>query len=302
MCGQFGIILARKLRRKSELKSIERILSRLAVSNEDRGTDATGLILTNSDGSYFLYKNNISARKYVKGGGVSDVLSHYSNKTTTAILGHTRWANRGTPENSRNNHPLVCGDALGTHNGTITNAKAIAARFGIDKKAEVDSEIIFRLADLCHNVDDGNLDVELFREFYLSKLAGQMSAVVASRSDGNKIVIVKGNKPLAIRYSKKLRAIIYSSESLHVDAAIVGEVSDAITLSSPKMSVFEFFTNGPQIKQRRTDFDFHAQERGTGFVSESKGNSRKTAPRFSQSKLDRYFDKSPSGWRYKNSS
>lgn len=52
---------------------------------------------------------------------------------------------------------------------------------------------------------------------------GQISAVFACKEDPARVIILKGNKPLAFRYHRKCRAIISSSLEAHLDEAIEDE-------------------------------------------------------------------------------
>ena len=47
-----------------------------------------------------------------------------------------------------------------------------------------------------------------------------MSAVLASRLDPGAIAVIKGNKPLSLRYSRKHRAVLYASEPEYIEAAL----------------------------------------------------------------------------------
>jgi hypothetical protein len=87
---------------------------------------------------------------------------------------------RGSEANSRNNHPIRSGIIIGTHNGTIYNADYLFRRLGLPRYAEVDSELLFRLAD--RFAPDGTIDGRGFRKA-LRLCRGQMSAVLASRLD-----------------------------------------------------------------------------------------------------------------------
>jgi hypothetical protein len=59
--------------------------------------------------------------------------------------------------------PLRSGDCLGTHNGTVVNADALFRRFRLRRYAEVDSEIIFRLASRMTG-EDGRIALDRFIE------------------------------------------------------------------------------------------------------------------------------------------
>lgn len=221
MCGQAGLILGKKRRTKAERKELLNLVAQLLILNQSRGTDATGVVVVDSDGGYSLYKSDVPAREAILDKDFKDVfnLKEFTEKTTL-IAGHTRWATVGKPANPRNNHPIVAGSVIGTHNGTITNADQVANSLGVQRRAEVDSEVIFRIATtLCLN--SGRIDMDKLKD-KLYFLRGEMSSILVSRHDPETIIVLKGTKPLALRYCKKARAVIYSSEAFHVNAVTLG--------------------------------------------------------------------------------
>lgn len=106
-----------------------------------------------------------------------ELLAQVDNETTI-LMGHTRWRTRGNEFNNRNNHPIRAGIVIGTHNGTIYNADYLFRRLGLPRYAEVDSELIFRLAD--QFAPEGPIDQEGLKKA-LALCRGQMGAVLASR-------------------------------------------------------------------------------------------------------------------------
>lgn len=221
MCGQAGIILGRKRRSKDERRELLKLFAQLLILNQSRGHHATGLAFVNSDGKHSLYKADVPARDFIHDSMFLDMISleNFTSKTTL-IAGHTRWATVGSPQNPRNNHPILAGSVLGTHNGTITNADQVANAFQIPRKAEVDSEVIFRIATkLCLNA--GRIDMAKLVD-KLGYLRGEMASVMVSKQDPETVIVLKGTKPLALRYCKKARAVLYSSESIHIDAVVAG--------------------------------------------------------------------------------
>jgi len=112
------------------------------------------------------------------------------------------------------------GDIIGTHNGTIYNADYLFRRFKLRRFAQVDSELLFRLA---HNaVRDDRIDMEMFRA-RLELCRGQITAVLASRLDPETILVLKGNKPLELRIHRRYRAALYASDPAFLDAVLADE-------------------------------------------------------------------------------
>lgn len=102
----------------------------------------------------------------------------------------------------------------------VFNADDLFRRFRLPRLAEVDSEVIFRMAD--DTLWDGRIDLAAFK-VRLALCKGQISAVMASRRNPNEIVLIKGNKPLEIRYNKAHEVVIYSSDSRYLDLALAGQ-------------------------------------------------------------------------------
>ncbi|WP_245809490.1 hypothetical protein [Desulfamplus magnetovallimortis] len=82
------------------------------------------------------------------------------------------------------------GIIIGTHNGTIYNANYLFRRLGLPRYAEVDSELLVRLAD--RFAPDGTIDGRGFRKA-LCLCRCQMNAVLPSRLDPGAITVIKGN-------------------------------------------------------------------------------------------------------------
>jgi len=97
------------------------------------------------------------------------------------------------------------------------NADYLFQRFRFERYAEVDSEILGRIADAC--IVDGHIDVNALRDG-LALCRGQMSAVIVAKTDPGTVIIVKGNKPLELVYHSKLRALFYASSAKYFQAAL----------------------------------------------------------------------------------
>lgn len=173
---------------------------------------------------------------------------------STILLGHTRWRTRGNERVNRNNHPIRAGDIIGTHNGTIYNADYLFWRFKLRRFAQVDSELLFRLA---HNaVRDDRIDMERFRA-RLELCRGQITAVLASRLDPETILVLKGNKPLELRAHRRYRVVLYASDPAFLDAVLADERGWR-ELPVPAMSMV-VFRHEDLMKFSREPLEFIAQ-------------------------------------------
>jgi len=100
------------------------------------------------------------------------------------------------------------------------NADYLFRRLGLPRYAEVDSELIFRLAD--RFAPEGPIDQEGLKKA-LALCRGQMSAVLTSRLDPGTITVLKGNKPLCLRIHRQHRVVLYASDDAFIDFAVVNE-------------------------------------------------------------------------------
>ena len=219
MCGQAGIILGQKRRRAEERDHLAWLFTQLLVLNEPRGPHATGVAWLNRDGEHRLFKRPVRANRFVTDKAFHEVLGGVDNRATL-LLGHTRWRTRGDERINENNHPIRAGDILGTHNGIIYNANYLFRRFKLRRFAEVDSELLFRLASRAAR--NGPIETIRFKD-RLKLCRGQMTAVLASRLDPETILVLKGNKPLELRIHHRHRAVLYASDPAYLDAVLEDE-------------------------------------------------------------------------------
>lgn len=214
MCGQCGIIFGNRNRSKSEIKKLTTIFTGLLAANEHRGRYATGVANIRMDGSYEIYKAPVNASMFVISDEYERLLRNVDSQTTS-LMGHTRWPTQGSHLDNNNNHPLVVGGGdgasmiIGTHNGHISNWKALFASLGYPRTTEVDSEIILRMA--LDAIKSDSIDKSALVRL-LARCKGQMSAVMTLLSEPGRIIVVKGNKPLEILYNKKRDVLLYASE------------------------------------------------------------------------------------------
>jgi gamma-glutamylcyclotransferase (GGCT)/AIG2-like uncharacterized protein YtfP/predicted glutamine amidotransferase len=232
MCGQTGIIFGRQSRGKGSLPHLVDLFTRLLLLGEERGYDATGVALLKMDGDCSIVKAPVSASEFVHRPDFRRLLCFIDHRARV-LMGHTRKSTRGGVEDSENNHPIKAGSVIGTHNGTIYNADSLFRLLDLPRHGEVDSEIIFRIADA--TLVSGRIQLSDLR----SKLAlcrGQMSAVLASTLDPEAVVLLKGNRPIELRYHPVYDVVLYASDKRHMDATL-GERNGWQRLALPRMSI-----------------------------------------------------------------
>ena len=100
----------------------------------------------------------------------------------------------------------------------------------------MDSELLCRLAGRAAR--GGPIDTVRFKD-RLRFCRGQMAAVLASRLDPETVLVLKGNKPLELRFHKRHRAILYASDPAYLDA-VLDEERGWCELSIPPMSLLVF--------------------------------------------------------------
>ncbi len=239
MCGQLGVIYGTKDRAQEDRKYLKWVFAYLLLLSEKLGPYATGISWLKADGSHFILKRPLRAFEFAKEKRLVNAISEVDD-TTTWLAGHTRWPTCGSHLNNRNNQPvLVGGRLIGTHNGTITNADNLFKRFKLPRFAEVDSEVIFRMADA--TLRDGRIDLPAFKK-HLALCRGLISAVMASKLDPKRVVVIKGNKPLELRYHPEHRAIVYASNPVYLDTALSRDTGWQEIRTKP-MSIMTFHSD-----------------------------------------------------------
>ena len=254
MCGLAGIIFGRKRRSADEREYLARVFAHILRASEERGPHATGAAWVNRDGEHAILKHPVPSGVFTLMGGFDELLAEIDNRATI-LMGHTRWRTRGSEENNRNNHPIRAGEVLATHNGTITTADALFRRFRMKPQTEVDTEILVRAAARAWR--SGELDTEALKA-RVAHFRGQITAVFASRKDPERILVLKGNKPLALWWHRKHRVVAYASDEAYLDDALSGERGWR-PLDVPPMSLLVFDTNR-LLDFTNEEFSFHAHE------------------------------------------
>lgn len=124
MCGIFGVIAKQKID-KADLKS-------LVKHSQQRGKDSSGLIFVN-DNRFQIVRADYDINK---------LLNQVKPYNSSLILGHSRLITNGLSDNQ----PVVRENVFVLHNGIIVNEDEIWPNISLEKKLQIDSEIIAAIA------------------------------------------------------------------------------------------------------------------------------------------------------------
>jgi len=224
MCGLSGILLGRLAKRRvKDIEALTDTFTKLLLLSEHRGPYATGVAWVKQDGTMQVAKEPILARAFVQSGAYIDWLLGI-DRQVTYLMGHTRWPSHGSVTNPANNHPQCLpvgedGAVLATHNGTLVGVKHHFERLGLRRKAQVDSELLARIAQRHAGTMGIALDAVL-SDF--SQLDGRMSLALMATTRPEEIILLKGNMPLVVRIQPRTRVLVYASEARILDRALGG--------------------------------------------------------------------------------
>jgi glucosamine--fructose-6-phosphate aminotransferase (isomerizing) len=119
MCGIFGILGEKKVA-KNDFKL-------LTLLSRERGKDSSGFLTYNKKYSIKKFNNDIK-------DVVDEVLPNIEN----LVIGHSRLITNSTPDNQ----PILRDTVACIHNGIIVNYEEIFLKFKLEKKLQIDTEII----------------------------------------------------------------------------------------------------------------------------------------------------------------
>lgn len=211
MCGLVGVVIGEKPNRSREERNlIGGMMRKGLVQSQARGHHATGVAAIGPFGNqnYRMIKGPVAAEDFVLDQQYMDFIYELPRETRL-LMGHTRFKTVGDQMINRNNHPILAGSVIGTHNGTIQNHAEIFRRFGLRRFADVDSEALFRVADSI--VSRGRIKVSAYQKC-LQEFRGYMAAAMVSLATPQNVLFLKGNRPLEMMINRRLNLLIYASD------------------------------------------------------------------------------------------
>ncbi|MCI5208497.1 MAG: hypothetical protein D3910_06830 [Candidatus Electrothrix sp. ATG2] len=213
MCGINGILISPG-KTPSQLCRIRELFTANLLANEQRGREATGVALLNKDSSTLIEKAPVTASRFIRSSSYLRILDSLS-ENTTVLLGHTREPTKGTPQENVNNHPIIRGNIIGVHNGTITNDDLIFSQQIINgsRIGSVDSEAVIALLD--------SISATMNHPSYSNKLYHISQLVIRSYvilyvnpAFPYSVFLLKYKNPISVHWDGELGALFFSSRYL----------------------------------------------------------------------------------------
>ena len=202
MCGIAGFNLSQKDKGCTTSRLIARAMLMRIVR---RGEDATGMAWAQDDEVFYI-KDDVPAYNFIP------ALDEMPRDASNVIL-HTRWATKGDPSNNDNNHPIVLPDIVGVHNGHIANDDFLFDLYQFERKAEVDSEVIFHLLAQDEPLAD------------LTFLEGRAAVGWIRVSDPNTLHLARlTGSPLTVAQTQGGSLVFASTEPLLREAATIARL------------------------------------------------------------------------------
>lgn len=184
MCGIFGQISTTTVHRGN--------IEKLVKHSEQRGKDSSGLIYL-EDAIYRVSRADYDIEKLLR------TVKPFQSQL---ILGHSRLITNGLGDNQ----PVVRGNICVVHNGIIVNEEEVWSKLKVERKFEIDSELIVAIAE--EHLQDGK-DIEELPKRILSLCKGIIACALVIPSKG-KIILFSNNGSLYVGEDKS--DIYFASE------------------------------------------------------------------------------------------
>jgi Glutamine amidotransferase domain len=178
------------------------MIALLLTGNEHRGNDATGIALSQADGSVQVFKKATIAWKFVEDKEYEEFLNKNLRPDTWGALLHTRYATRGNPKDNNNNHPMYAGKSAVIHNGTLFNDDTLFHSRNFKRKSETDSDILRAF------VDEYGITEECIKE--MCSIGGSAAGAAFHPKYPQKMLLFRSGSPMTLGSTDEF--FLFSSE------------------------------------------------------------------------------------------
>jgi len=235
MCGIVGALAfgktadnrAEKIRQEAMIY----LATELLQITRSRGEDATGVANLFSDGNFYGLKMGIPSPDFIARFGGKDTdydgflkvwRDNFTKrkKIVKTFIGHCRKASIGlNASDNVNNHPIIVGDIIGIHNGTLTNHDQIFKMLKCKRDGDVDSEAIVRLIHYLTKGGKEPLSIDVLLET-CKRLHGSYSCVTLNANSPNQVATFRDDRPAEAMIIRPLKIVLLASESAFLKTAL----------------------------------------------------------------------------------
>ncbi len=214
MCGLVGFACGP---RSGNLEGSLLDLTLGLVLAEQRGNAATGVVAIQPGGRMYLLKAPMRATQFVDTAAYQKWRRKVSamKDRPLIVLGHTRLPTSGSEHDNRNNHPIIAGRVVGTHNGMLFNDTSLAKDYHLTPCGEVDSEVLFLMAGRAFHQGKEWSVPGLIKNFGLMR--GALTSAMAHRDAPDKLILTRVGGPLCARVNQKADTIRWGSEPYYME-------------------------------------------------------------------------------------
>jgi glucosamine 6-phosphate synthetase-like amidotransferase/phosphosugar isomerase protein len=215
MCSIFGIGFQKDS--SFEWKRLKGALSTAFLAAEQGGTDASGVAFVTKSKA-IVVKSDVRASKFIMSKRYEDSVEEFlESDGKLSVLGHCRQMTQGSPKNNDNNHPIVTGNVIGIHNGIIGNDRDLFESTGLNRIAEVDSEIIFSL--LNSFIHEKNKNVEESVKATSKALAGSYACAFVDVTSPHVLWLFRDSVPCSILHFQNDGVVMFATRDEYVTSA-----------------------------------------------------------------------------------
>ncbi len=238
---------------------IRELTTELLKLNTGYNKDATGIAYCSKDKITIVKKNSpgqsfVNSAEYLEESLENtkipspqhpDIIHESSwDKSLISILGHCRFKTQGSELNNVNNHPIVCDEVVGVHNGVINNDYKLFNTYKseLQRIGEVDSEIIFSLINYyskeqISNKRNYNLKKAIQRT--VAQIKGSMACALVHKKHPNLVWLFRRNTPCTLHIYKRVGLIMWST----IEESMKNAVENVAKMNIGKPTKLEFSSN-----------------------------------------------------------